>query len=561
MEWSYQYTPHLWPFFASAVFLVTMGLYAYRDRTSPGAVAFLILLSGILLKVLSNALELAGTDELTRIFWRKFDYILLLPTITAALCFAFEYAGLGKWITPRTVLVLAVPPFVYLILVLTNDYHHLVWTRIWSNGSVQVERGPASWAVFYYAYFISLLHLAVLTLLFVRSPRHRWIAFWLILSPFLIRATYLFQILNWNLIEPIPMLVVLNLALLPYAMAIFRFHMFDVVPVVRDTVMEMMGNGMIVLDAKNRISDINKAGEDILGVDKSRVLGRQVSEALGAHPSLLDLLRDAGQAQGDLDVGDGRSRCYQISISSIMDQRGFHLGRLLLLSDITEQRQNQAKIMDYQRALAMLEEREILGRELHDGIGQLLAAAHLQVKAARELLSRGDTHAVESCLSHLADITQNTKEIIREYLFGIKSTSFSETSFLPKIRQYISHFSHNYGIHIDLVAPAELVDQRFDFNIEAQLLPIIQEALLNVRRHSGCSSARLIFSIDDRRVRITVEDQGQGFDLDRVSEKSGFGLRSMRGRANVIGAAFEVQSSPGHGTRIVLDVPLPKEKA
>ena len=562
MEWPYEYTPYLWPFFASAVFIAAMGLYAYQDRTSPGAMPFIILLSGIFLKVLASALELAGTSETTRIFWHKFDYVLLLPIITAALCFAFEYAGLGKWVTKRTVLALAVPPLVYLLLVLTNDYHHLVWTRVWFDHSVQVERGPASWGAFYYAYFISVVHLGVLTILFIRSPRHRWIAFWLILSPFLIRASHLLKIIKWDQVAPLdPVLVVLNFALLPYAVAIFRYHMFDVVPVARDTVMEMMANGMIVLDAKNRIADINKAGEEILELVKADVLGKKVFEALEAHPSLLDLVRDGGETGGDVDLGDCRSKCYQVSISYLKDQRNFHLGRLLLLHDITEQRQNQAKILDYQRTLAMLEEREMLGRELHDGIGQMLAAAQLQVNTARRLLTRGDTRSVESCLAGLADITQETKESIREYLLGVKTASASETGFISKLRQYLDHYSRNYDIRTELVVPTELEEQRFAFNVEAQLHPIIQEALVNIHRHSGCSSARVVFFIENGQVRIVVEDDGKGFESDKVGQQSGFGLRSMRGRAKAIGAGFEVRSSPGNGTQVIIEVPWQKEQA
>jgi len=546
MTWPYEYTPYIWPFFACAVFLVAMGLYAFRDRTVPGAVSFIVLLTAIMLWVLANALGLAGTDDNTRIFWFKFERALILPAVIAELCFALEYAGLGKWVTRRAVFALAVLPFLFALLILTNDTHHLVWTQIWSDGNVHVDRGPASWGAVFYAYFISLLHLMVLTWLFARSPRHRWIAVWLILSPVIIRATYFLDIIHWNPIAPLnPVVVVVNFLLLPYALAVFRFHMFAAVPVVRDTVMEKMTDGMMVLDAKNRIADVNEAAQETLNVVKSKVVGREVTEVLQAYPELLRLVRDSGKTQCEALCGDTHARWYQISILPLIDRRGFHLGHLILFHDITDQRGAQAQIMDQQRTLAMLNERELLARDLHDGIGQIIAAAHLQAKSASELLAKGETVQVESCLRRLADITQEAK---------------GEQGLLLTLRCYLKHYSQNYGIHTELVVSPELKSKRIDGIVEIQLQPIILEALTNVRKHAEASSARVNVALCDGQVRITIEDDGRGFDPKGISAYDGFGIRSMRGRAEAAGWLFEMNSASGKGTRVTVRVPLQKEE-
>jgi PAS domain S-box-containing protein len=562
MDWPYEYNPYLWPFFASAVFLAAMMFYAYRDRTVPGAFSFILLLSGIMLQVLASALGLAGTNDATRIFWFKFESALLLPIVSAALCFALEYTGLGKWVNPQALFSLAVFPFVYLLLILTNDAHHWVWRRIWYDHMVYIEKGPAFWGAFFYGYFLTLLHLIVLAWLFVRSPRHRWIAFWLILSPFMIRATYFLKIINWNLIAPLdPMLVVLNFALLPYALAIFRFHMFDVAPVVRHMVMERMADGMMVLDIKNRLADINNAAQEVLEIAKSKVVGRKSTEFLQDYPELLDFVGDPEKRGCEVISWEAHSRWYRISISPLIDQRGFHLGRLFLFHDITEQRRSEAEILDYQRTLAMLREREILGRELHDGIGQMLAAAHLQGKAGLALLARGEIVPAQSCLNQIVDLTQKAKESVRDYLLGVKTVSSNDLGFLSKLRQYLTIYSNNYGIHTELIIPPELEELRLDSAIEAQLQPIIQEALVNVRRHSESLSVRLAFSLSDGQLRILVEDEGKGFDANEIGDNLGFGFRSMRGRAEAIGANFEIKSSSGSGTQIIIHVPWRKEDA
>ena len=86
-----------------------------------------------------------------------------------------------------------------------------------------------------------------------------------------------------------------------------------------------------------------------------------------------------------------------------------------------------------------------------------------------------------------------------------------------------------------------------------KLQPIIQEALTNVRKHSGARSARVIFTPCESQVRVTIEDDGRSFNPEAPGE--GFGLRSMRGRAEALGVRLEVSSTPGKGTLVSMQVP------
>jgi PAS domain S-box-containing protein len=545
---------------ASAAFLAVLGIFATRHRTAPGAVPFIILVAMAIPWVLANGLGLASTEDTARIFWFKFQAALLLPLANAGLCFALEYAGLGKWLTRRLLVLLAILPLAFVLLILTNEIHHLVWTRVWFDGYVRADLGLAHWGGIAYGYFLSLLQLMALAWLFARSPRHRWIAGGLIIAAFTVRCASLLRFANWNPIAPIdPMVTVLNFTLLPYAFAIFRFRMLDVVSVARDTVIEGMADGMMVLDTGNRITDVNEAVQELLGIVRSKVIGRQVAEVFQAYPNLLRSVRDSSETQCEVLLGDTHSRWYQVSISPIFDRREFQLGRLISFHDITEQKRAQAQLLDDQRTLAMLRERELLARELHDGIGQMLAATHLQVKSASELLARGDTVSVELCLHRLVEVTQETKESVREYLLGIKTRPFVEQGLLAALHQYLNQYSHNYGIHTELVAPPELEGKRIDSTVEVQLQRIIQEALTNVRKHAGACSARVIFALCDGQMQITIEDDGRGFDPEEIRENQGFGLRSMQGRADMVGARLEVNSTRGKGTHVIINVPWQKE--
>jgi PAS domain S-box-containing protein len=493
---------------------------------------------------------------MTKIFWFKFQTAFLILIPSAGLCFALEYAGLGKWLTRRTLALLTIIALAFAALISTDGMHHLVWTRLRVPSHFYTAIGPVYWAGIGYAWFLSLLQLMVFAWLFARSPRHRGIAAALIVAILCIRGSVFLDYANRNPFAPLnPIVVALNFGLLPYALAIIRFRMLDVTPVARDTIIDRMADGMIAVDVENRIADTNETAQALLGIIRPQALGQRIAKALSAYPDLLNRIGDSETAQGEVSLGSAHPRWYQFSVSPLIDRRGYRLGRLIWLHDITEQKQAQAQILDQQRTMAMLKEREILARELHDGIGQLLAAAHLEINSASALLAKGDTAQADSYLRHLAKVTQEAKESVREYLLGVKSRPTGEEGFVAGLRQYLSHYSHNYGIHVELSAPPELEEERIDSAVAAQLQPIIQEALINVRRHSGATSARVVFSLTEGDIRVMIQDDGRGFKSEDIGEKEGFGLRSMRGRAEMVGARLEVNSAPGKGTQVIIYAP------
>jgi two-component system sensor histidine kinase UhpB len=128
------------------------------------------------------------------------------------------------------------------------------------------------------------------------------------------------------------------------------------------------------------------------------------------------------------------------------------------------------------------------------------------------------------------------------------------------LRQYITRYRQDYGVSVDLTVSPELEGKRIGATVEAQLLPIIREALTNVRRHGGGCSARVNFASDNGRVQATVEDDGCGFNPEKLGNNQGFGIRSMRGRAESIGGFLEVSSAAGKGTRVTVRVPWRKEE-
>jgi PAS domain S-box-containing protein len=403
---------------------------------------------------------------------------------------------------------------------------------------------------------LSVVTLSVLVGLFIQSPLHRWPVGLILLNMLLGRGLWFLAAGGFNPIKPLePVDVASNFYNVVYFLVLFRFRLFNVVPVARNSAMEQMLDGMLVLDAESRVMDLNRTVQRLLGVARSKVIGREIAHVLAAYPNLLKLVRNPVAVQDEVWLGEGR--CYRVHISPLANRQGFDLGKLILFYDISEEKRAQRQLQEHQRKLASLEEREWLARELHDGVGQALASAHLQVTVANKLLARGEVARAKASLDQLSEVVREGKAHVGDYLFGVKTWSSSD-QFFAGLRQYAINYSRNVRVRTELVIPPEIEGTPPGEAIEMQLQRIIQEALTNIRKHAAARSVRVVFALDGSQVEVLIEDDGRGFDPAGLGAKQGFGLRAMAGRAEAVGARFEVKSSPGSGTQVILRVPWKK---
>jgi signal transduction histidine kinase len=240
----------------------------------------------------------------------------------------------------------------------------------------------------------------------------------------------------------------------------------------------------------------------------------------------------------------------------LLQPSGWRMGQVFLLEDITQVRRTQQQQVQAQQSLATLQERERLARELHDSLGQTLAAARLQVSTARLLLAQGETSQTDKCLEQMVDMTLAAETDVREYLLGTKTAISADHLLFPTLRQYVVRFSQQYGLPVELNVPPQLEVRGLGSQVELQLLRIIQEGLSNVRKHARAKNARIAFTILGLLVQITIIDDGQGFDPVAARQAEGFGLQAMRERAESLGGCLDVFSQSGMGTQVVVQVPI-----
>jgi nitrate/nitrite-specific signal transduction histidine kinase len=250
---------------------------------------------------------------------------------------------------------------------------------------------------------------------------------------------------------------------------------------------------------------------------------------------------------GDDDVG-------AIHVST-REERRFTTDEAELLASLATQAAvaiERARLSEAVRSLGAIEERERLAREMHDGLAQELGLLHMKLQGA--LARSADTPAVAEDLREMVQITESAYEGVRQSIFGLRTFVSRGLTIVPTLTEYLHEFSAQNGIAVELevlggpLGPVPVAS-------EVQAVRIIQAALTNVRKHAKAERARVRLERDGAWLRVTVEDDGVGWDRLAARERLHFGLQTMRERAESLGGRLEVEAAPGRGTRVVATLP------
>jgi len=460
----------------SVALATVLGVYSWYRRSVPGARAFAIGCLLATLWALGSCLEIAAVDFPTKVFWLQFHALWQIPMVTDLCCFFLQYAGLGRFLTRRNLVLFAIPAVLVFGLMVTNRYHHLIWTSFRLEGSVLVEYGIGTWASIWYANLLGLVNFVALVRLAVGSRRSRWPVALMLFGQISGRAMYLLDSLNNRIFSPgESVLVVVGLSCSVYAFAFFYFRVLDPIPLARSVVIEQMSDGMLVLGLSGNVVDVNPATAAIFGESASALRGRAVADVMPVEAGIA--VRD-GQltlARSEIGIGSGdAARYYSLGLTHLQDARGEALGHLLLLHDMTGQRRSQELFLEQQRALATLQEREHLARELHDSLGQVLGYISMQAQTARKSASEGESGKAVPILGRLAEVAQEAHADVRESILGLRNGMASEWNFFAALRKYLEHYRSAYGIDTELRIPEALGEKTLNPDVGVQVLRVIQ---------------------------------------------------------------------------------------
>jgi len=227
------------------------------------------------------------------------------------------------------------------------------------------------------------------------------------------------------------------------------------------------------------------------------------------------------------------------------------------MADLAAIAVQKATLLQKERQVAVLEERERLSREMHDSLAQVLGYLHLKAQDTQRALKRDDLSKVGEELEDMAAVAHEPYADVREAIIGLRAPVMPDGGVTATLRDYLAKYSRRANIHAELVVEGDW-RPRFSPDVAVQLVRVVQEALTNVRKHANAEWARVRIGRSEGEAAIVVEDNGCGFNTDLLRETDvlSFGLRTMRERVERVGGRFAVDSVPGEGTRVQIFLPV-----
>lgn len=201
-------------------------------------------------------------------------------------------------------------------------------------------------------------------------------------------------------------------------------------------------------------------------------------------------------------------------------------------------------------------ERQRLSRQMHDGPAQALSNFILQAEIAMRLLDADPAQAKEE-LGNLKTSAMNTFQKVRNFIFELRPMMLDDLGLVPTIRKYAEAFKEQTAL--DLILNLTGSERRLAPYLEVMVFRAVQELLGNAARHSQATTIKLHVDMGSEMVRVTVDDNGRGFDPEAVKESGSLGLKLIRERAEMLGGSFEVDSAAGKGARVTFTVPAPQK--
>lgn len=341
MTW--QYTPYTIPLLLSALAALGTALYTWYRRLTVDMWWFMGIMLSSTVWAAAYALEMASVEIPDKMFWSNISFIGIVGVPGFLVAFMLRYLGRPAPYLPY----LLIEPILTILIAWTNELHGLLYSRVdidTSSGFAVLDTkfGTYFWVHAAYSYVIMAWGSLLMARLFTRKDRlyRRQAATLLIgiLSPWVANAVYL------SGLSPFPRLDLTPFAFTLMGLTAFwsflRFHFLDVIPIARDTVLENIEDGVLVIDIQDRIADMNPSARKIFNVEETEVVGVHITDVLINYPTLAKKLEQSTDFEQEFDiVGKLGVQTYEVQMTALRNKDGDVVSRLVLLHNITHLRE------------------------------------------------------------------------------------------------------------------------------------------------------------------------------------------------------------------------------
>jgi two-component system sensor histidine kinase DegS len=198
-------------------------------------------------------------------------------------------------------------------------------------------------------------------------------------------------------------------------------------------------------------------------------------------------------------------------------------------------------------------ERQRLSRQMHDGPAQALSNFILQTEIAMRLFDVDPAQARNE-LGNLKVAAMSTFQKVRNFIFELRPMMLDDLGLAPTILRYADMFKEQAGVEVSVTIMGS--DRRLEPYVEVMVFRAMQELLSNAVHQNQANLVKVLLDISSTLVKMSMDDNGKGFDTDALGKEANLGLKLIKERAEMFGGVFEINSAPGKGARVTLSIPV-----
>lgn len=326
-------------------------------------------------------------------------------------------------------------------------------------------------------------------------------------------------------------------------------------------------DAIVIRDLEGNVFEVNQAMSDLTGYTVSELTNMNISKFLITESFMIALAMQQRQLKGEiikqryeleLTRKDGSSVICDAAIR-ILEDNAQPIAVQATIRDISEQKRLRENMQFYITEITKVqeEERKRIARELHDETVQDLATLLLDfdtIIESRERLPETIIHSMDQLRERAESIMEGVRRFSQELRPGI----LDQLGLLSALEWLADDMNVSYGIESSIKVVG--IERRFLPEVELALFRIVQEAFRNIQKHARASKMDFVVEFNDGKTSISIHDNGKGFDLGgslvELPRLGKLGLIGMEERARLLGGNLTVQSEPGKGTTIEIEVPV-----
>jgi PAS domain S-box-containing protein len=560
MVW--QYSPYYIAFLACGCITLILAVTGWRNRSFVCAKPFALLMLAASLWSFGAALEVSSADIQGQMFALLIQYPGIVTVPVAWLLFSFEYSGREHWITPNNLVLLFIVPAISVIMVATNNIHHLFYTSVTEHvvgGAVyaDISYGPFFWFNTIYSFLLTYIAIMIILQRFVFTQglyRGQIIAILIaVFTPFFVNLAYAIRQINFTVIDPTPFAFVISgFAIL---IGIARYQLLDITPMAQDQVIANMSDGMIVLDVQDRIISLNGPAERFIGMKLVAAVGTPIETLLpctiqkNTEPSGLDDVR-AEQVYEIERVVLGTPHYFELRCSPILSRIDEVKGRIIMIRDITNQKMGELAL-----ALARKKINLLASITRHDILNQVTVLL-LNIDTLKDEVKEPQLRELIRVQEAAVENIRHQIEFARDYeTIGGKAPQWMN---IHDIYRNIFPVMETYGITFfplekDIDVYADQLLERVFYNLVDNSIRH-GEHVTTISARCQETSEGILLLYEDNGVGVPRELKKKIFERG-FGKHTGLGLFLAREILEITGLSIQETGVPGIGVRFEIAIP------